>query len=242
MPPYPHPDWSDALVVEGIQAKLAEWASIPRQLEAPLAQLLNDMMKDGFIAGLRRNEAAFKAWADLLVRLPYDDQFRFLTQKNPKANWDHYDIGGRWTGYFRLRPGCCGFAGNGRISEPGGRADICCFGDIDLRGMATQALRQARSTWRETLRPMHGFARQFQYHVAPDMDRREYLAQMKKAAILPQAFLHDGQWHEQGRMHMVSAAQNAKTLADWIEEFHDLFYSLPADTPVSVIDCHRCGR
>jgi hypothetical protein len=61
VPPYPHPDWSDALGVEHIQAKLSEWGSIPRQLEVPLIQLLNDIMKDGFIAGLRRNEAAFKA-------------------------------------------------------------------------------------------------------------------------------------------------------------------------------------
>jgi len=66
--------------------------------------------------------------------------------RNPDAKWDWYMVGGRWTGYFKLKPGEVG-----EIGEPGvmtsfcddeDRADIARKGDIDFDGMVAEHLEE----------------------------------------------------------------------------------------------------
>ncbi len=54
--------------------------------------------------------------------------------RNPDAKWDWYQLGGRWTGYFKLLPGKTGATGRpGLFTHPAenGTADQCRKGDID---------------------------------------------------------------------------------------------------------------
>lgn len=71
-------------------------------------------------------------------------------ETNPRAKWDWYQVGGRWTGYFKLKEGA-----TGKLGEPGcmteaskpGYADIVYKRDIDLHGMRMEAEEEAGKQW-----------------------------------------------------------------------------------------------
>ena len=66
------------------------------------------------------------------------DMNRYGYWQNPNAKWDWYQIGGRWTGYFKLKP-----EGDGSLGEKSwasappktGTADQARKDDIDFEGM-----------------------------------------------------------------------------------------------------------
>lgn len=65
-----------------------------------------------------------------------------ITTYNPDSKWDWYSVGGRWTGYFKLKPGARGKTGEpGFMSKPPkkGYADIVKKGDIDIESMRNDA-------------------------------------------------------------------------------------------------------
>lgn len=69
-----------------------------------------------------------------------DTWYKFSSY-NPNSKWDWYKIGGRWTGYFKLKNGS-----KGNIGEPGleksipenGYADILLKKDIDIEFMRNE--------------------------------------------------------------------------------------------------------
>lgn len=71
------------------------------------------------------------------------DVAKVVRRTNPNAQWDWYVIGGRWTGFFKMKEGVA----SGRVGRPGlfteaaapGRADQARKGDIDFEGMRNQA-------------------------------------------------------------------------------------------------------
>lgn len=73
-----------------------------------------------------------------------------INRTNQQAKWDWYVIGGRWSGYFKLKPGK-----DGELGEPGvfnneadeGTADCLRKGDIDFEGMRNAAAREAGLRW-----------------------------------------------------------------------------------------------
>ena len=81
-----------------------------------------------------------------------DDENGFFTMStyNPKAKWDWYQMGGRWTGFFLPKLGK-----TGRLGEEGvfgtkpetGKVDQIRVGDIDLDGMMERESRTAREEW-----------------------------------------------------------------------------------------------
>lgn len=73
---------------------------------------------------------------------PERDRMYELSTYNPLSRWDWYQLGGRWTGFFKLKPG-----DQGRVGEPGlmtpkariGQADQARKRDIDFEGMRVAA-------------------------------------------------------------------------------------------------------
>ncbi|MCK9521348.1 MAG: hypothetical protein WC279_14770 [Sulfurimonas sp.] len=65
---------------------------------------------------------------------------------NPNSKWDWYQVGGRWTGYFKVKEGA-----EATVGEPGvfgnrareGYADQLRKGDIDFEGMYADAMEEA---------------------------------------------------------------------------------------------------
>jgi hypothetical protein len=70
-----------------------------------------------------------------------------INRTNPNRKWDWYSVGGRWNGYFKLKPLAMGVVGAPGLQtmdsdyEPvgEGRADILQKGDIDVEGMRDEA-------------------------------------------------------------------------------------------------------
>jgi hypothetical protein len=71
---------------------------------------------------------------------------KVVERTNPNAKWDWYQVGGRWTGFLKLKPGA-----EGEIGEPGlmtpeakdGWADCARKGDVDWDGMRSEAEKEA---------------------------------------------------------------------------------------------------
>ncbi len=73
-----------------------------------------------------------------------------VRRTNPNAKWDWYQVGGRWTGFLKLKPGAKGSVGKpGLMTQPAsvGRADAALFGDIDIEGMRHDAGEEASERW-----------------------------------------------------------------------------------------------
>lgn len=79
-----------------------------------------------------------------------NEQGRYGYSSNPKAKWDWYTIGGRWSGYFKALPGVIG-----KVGEPGvfnneaqpGWYDQLHRGSIDFEGMRADAAAEANKRY-----------------------------------------------------------------------------------------------
>lgn len=90
--------------------------------------------------------------------LPADDEgpevddggiFEWSTY-NPQSKWDWYAVGGRWTGFFKLKPGRKGETGRpGFMTEPAlnGYVDVALKGDVDIEGMRQENADKAAAVW-----------------------------------------------------------------------------------------------
>lgn len=81
---------------------------------------------------------------------------------NPRAKWDWWVVGGRWSGYFTLRPGA-----EGDLGEPGafgneaapGTADSCLKRDVDVEAMMSAAEKDAAESFDVYARAIEGHPR-----------------------------------------------------------------------------------
>ena len=75
---------------------------------------------------------------------------RFGYYENPNAKWDWYVLGGRWTGFIKLKEGAVGSIGRaGVFTNPAeeGTADSALKRDIDFFGMRKDAAEEAGKLW-----------------------------------------------------------------------------------------------
>lgn len=75
-----------------------------------------------------------------------------IDRTNPNAKWDWYQVGGRWSGFFKLKPGATGALGSRGLmgasrSTEHGRADVLTKGAIDLESMRNDAALRAAADW-----------------------------------------------------------------------------------------------
>lgn len=88
--------------------------------------------------------------------------------ENPNAKWDWYSLGGRWAGFFRLKPGKGGIQGHHRAKDfaaidgrtiedlPAVQVDQCLKGDIDIEGMRLEAKAESIVTYQKFLTALDG--------------------------------------------------------------------------------------
>ena len=70
-----------------------------------------------------------------------DNVIQIIDRTNPNAQWDWYEIGGRWTGTFKLKDEARGTIGKPGLMTPKaekGFADSALKKDIDFDGMASE--------------------------------------------------------------------------------------------------------
>ena len=79
-----------------------------------------------------------------------------IDRTNPNAKWDWYQVGGRWNGYFKLKPMAVGVVGAPGLQtmnhdyvpvDEDTRADILMKGDIDIEGMRDEAGQEAEERY-----------------------------------------------------------------------------------------------
>lgn len=81
----------------------------------------------------------------------YDEhEGKFGYWENPNAKWDWYVLGGRWLGFFKMKPGHSGESGSGGLFTPPaeeGTADSALKKDINFTEMRRSAGEEAGKTW-----------------------------------------------------------------------------------------------
>ena len=90
-----------------------------------------------------------------------DDGFYSMCSYNPDSKWDWYQLGGRWTGFFKMKPEV---EATGTVGRPGimtdpaedGRADQAYKEDIDFEGMRMQAKGKAMEQYDRMLAATEG--------------------------------------------------------------------------------------
>lgn len=69
-----------------------------------------------------------------------------ISRTNPNAKWDWCQIGGRWSGFFKMKPGKSGKIGMPGLRtervKPAGYADSALKGDIDFKGMVVDYIEE----------------------------------------------------------------------------------------------------
>jgi len=90
-----------------------------------------------------------------------DADGRAWDHTNPNAKWDWYQLGGRWTGFFKLKPGCMGLLGEPSLLARDHKmdsttADSALKGNIDFQAMRAKDEQQARQAWHKVHDPLNG--------------------------------------------------------------------------------------
>lgn len=80
------------------------------------------------------------------------DVVKVVRRTNPNKKWDWYVVGGRWSGFFRLKPNAEGVRGEAGLlgasrNKGEGFADQCTKGAIDLEWMRDEVGRRAGEGW-----------------------------------------------------------------------------------------------
>ena len=78
------------------------------------------------------------------------DDGRYGYWENPNAKWDWYVLGGRWSGYLKMKPGAQGSTGRPGLMTPSpeaGYADAALKSEIDFAAMMEEASIKAGEKW-----------------------------------------------------------------------------------------------
>ena len=181
--------------------------------------------------------------------MPYEKGKGWGYWRNPNAQWDWYQIGGRWAGYWRLKEGRKGEKGEPSLMLPEEEqikiasepltADIALKRDIDFEGMILENKANAEKTWakyKRMLKSGKDFHPYFQFGIEEGDTRKKYIE--RRASIATFAVLKDGKWYERGKMGWWGCVSDEKEDTVWINEFRKLLTDLPEDTPLAIVDCH----
>ena len=164
---------------------------------------------------------------------------------NPNAQYDWYQLGGRFTGHLILKPGRNGLLGCPGVfrTSPGvGLADQARMRDVDFAAMSRERYARYLATWSE-LENEGGTTdrRAKRSHNIPGTisTREEFLDYARKRSTVnaPSAVLVNGEWWgpwwATDGLTEVAAFQWDAWYAENLEWFSD-------DTLLTVIDCHVC--
>lgn len=163
--------------------------------------------------------------------------------KNPKAKWDWYLIGGRWTGFYDLKLR----AKEGQVGTPGLMTPLATVGlvdqarkrDIDWEKMKARVAERAATNWDELHKDANeAKALAWLYEIKAEDTKESYVERMCKNPGSTFALLKDGMWYERGKMGWWCAVSDEKGECDWGSEFEALMDEIPDDAVLTVVDCH----
>lgn len=244
--------------VEYAKKKIAEYDDDPVKYESECVNVshlewLNGEARE--VATITDNEELFKLGSQYYED-ELDENGNYWSTSNDDAKWDWYEVGGRWAGFFRSKPGVVGEQGVhtakrwaeatkafGFPSEevedlPESACDVIKVKDIDWEAMdRAEKERRAKFYDEQMQKPEK---ERFIWSDDRDADlkatRDEYIN--RPIYHCTYAVLHEGRWYERGEMGWWGMASNEKDEDVWEKEFRKLIESLDPETEVTVVDCH----
>ena len=172
------------------------------------------------------------------------------TRYNPDSKWDWYTLGGRWTGYWKLKPSAkkrinvkefLGRPSAGK-NRPLFDVDMARKKNIDFKAMKKILREQAEEHWSRVQKALKGKDERAKSTAQRDMlwsgasTKEEYIKECRHVATF--AVLMNGEWYEQGKMGWWGIVADKKAQDVWEEEFWKLIEKLPPNTWLSIYDCH----
>jgi len=164
---------------------------------------------------------------------------------NPNAKWDWYQVGGRFSGFFRLKDGKKGNFGekswtNKEKEISPEYCDQALKGDIDFDFMIKENIERAKKNWDESKTDKDCIKNPtllfFKYGIRKDDTFESYLE--RESSISTFAVLKDGVWYGRGRMGWWGVVSDEKDDNVWNNEFNKLIEELSDDTLLTIVDCH----
>lgn len=156
---------------------------------------------------------------------PYAEEgewFRPADEERPESRWDWWQLGGRWSGFFRLKPGA-----EGALGEPGafenqprpGYTDQARKRDIDFSFMRDRAGMEAGDAWDRYASVVEG--------TPPATPWREFLGRIERSGGMPRPIPEDLEVGEiesfmEAEKHRVqqAVATGAYTITQARDDYH----------------------
>lgn len=98
-------------------------------------------------------------WNSNNYKLGDDGKWYEYTTYNPDSKWDWYSLGGRWSGFFKMKPGIDSVTGRPGVFDnvpEEGYSDQAIKGDIDFEGMKNDAGDKAREYHKKVMKAFGG--------------------------------------------------------------------------------------
>ena len=203
-----------------MEDELADEYELNRMIESP----------EGDMKPIKELYPTFESFAEEYHGFDKDPRMRkYGYWENPNSRWDWYELGGRWTGAFKLKDGAEGVIGGPsvfreRAPVEEGFVDQARKGDIDWEGTMAHDRTLAEETWDK-----YKDKKSFLYNIYPEETREEYLSRV--CQFTTHAILMDGEWSEK-------EGYDKETDLAWSKSMKKIIDSLPDDTLLSVYDCH----
>lgn len=154
-----------------------------------------------------------------------------LSTRNPESKWDWWEVGGRWTGYFKVKPGVLvtvGRPGVGHNQPKPGYADIVTKGGVDWEGMAYDAANEARTYFQQCKADGKPLS---------DLTEEEYVLKHSRPSTFAMID-KDGKWHQSGQMGWFGMSSGDMDPKDWADQWVSYIGSCDEDDVLVVLDCH----
>lgn len=186
-----------------------------------------------------------------------------MSTYNPDSKWDWWTIGGRWTGFFTLKPDGEGELGGGGLMTPRPTDPLACDqakkGDIDFDAMRVKGIEQRKKDWEEYCQALNGHGPwgkailtalenpdpaevtraqdrlRSMFGIRDDDTEDTYVNRWTWSTF---AVVKDGEWYEKGKMGWWACVSDEKDENAWQDEFRKLVDGLPDETLLTVVDCH----
>jgi len=174
---------------------------------------------------------------------------------NPDSRWDWYQIGGRWSGLLKLKPGATtGKLGdrswtNKDLDIPKDRADIAQIKDIDF-SVSEDSYKKLIRFWElkvEGQEPQNEEEKEMveSSHLNKEFykDRYKTKEEYAKCASSFSTFAvitPDAEWHEKGEMGWWGlSSENHEDAFNWEKDWYDVFIkNTDEELYLTIVDCH----
>jgi hypothetical protein len=161
---------------------------------------------------------------------------KMITTSNPNGTWDEYELGGRWSGYFKLIPGCKGMLNEQPSND---RADQAKKGYIDFEAITAEKVKLIEQRWEEYINQKNNAENikylRLEYGVKEEDTKEIYLRRW--SSIATSAVLKFGEWYEPKGFNSFMELDEEKHI-EWDKQFNRLLSDVPDNVILTIVDCH----